>query len=182
MITVRSSNSLGIRLRRSPLGLRGGRGSRRRQFQGSQGSRTGSNTVRCLKPLYVRMVGTALLPGRGLLVPESRRVVPGFLIKSLSDHYNSAGRLAEYKRPFQRAHRCLADDPSIFAIELETLARRALIDIDPLIQLQMARDRFIDGQAECALRRHLDSGRVTLKWKIGNSREQTDTLRMRYVR
>ena len=49
------------------------------------------------------------------------------------------------------------DDPSIFAIELETLAQRAFIDIDPLIQLQMVRNRFIDGQAECALRRHLDS-------------------------
>ena len=33
-----------------------------------------------------------------LLVPESRRVVPGFLIKSLSDHYSSPGHLAEYKR------------------------------------------------------------------------------------
>ena len=49
------------------------------------------------------------------------------------------------------------DDPSIFAIELETLARRAFIDIDPLIQLQLVRDRFIEGQAECALRRPLDS-------------------------
>ena len=29
-----------------------------------------------------------------LLVPESRRVVPGYLIKSLSDHYSSPGRLA----------------------------------------------------------------------------------------
>ena len=29
--------------------------------------------------------------------------------------------------------------------------------IDTSIQLQMVRDRFIDGQAECALRRHLDS-------------------------
>ena len=68
-------------------------------------------------------------------------MVPGFLIKSLSDHYSSPGRLAEYKRQFQRAFRRPADDPSIFAIELETLARRAFIDIDPLI----------------ALRRHLDS-------------------------
>ena len=59
-ITVRSSNSLGIRLRWSPLGLRGGQGSRQRQFQGYQGSRTGSNTVRCLKPLFVRMAGTTL--------------------------------------------------------------------------------------------------------------------------
>ena len=76
---------------------------------------------------------------------------------SLSDHYSSPGRLAEYKRQFQRAFRRPGDDPLIFAIELEMLARRAFIDIDPLIQLQMVRDRFIDGQAECALRRHLDS-------------------------
>ena len=52
-------------------------------------------------------------------------------MKSLSDHYSSPGRLAEYKRPFQRAFRCPGDDPSIFAIELETLARRAFVDIDP---------------------------------------------------
>ena len=31
------------------------------------------------------------------------------------------------------------------------------MDIDTSIQLQMVRDRFIDGQEECALRRHLDS-------------------------
>ena len=92
-----------------------------------------------------------------LLVPESRRVVPGFLIMSLSDHYNDPGRLAGYKRQFQRAFRRPGDDPSIFAIELETLARRAFIDIDTSIQLQMVRDRFIDGQAECALHRHLNS-------------------------
>ena len=79
------------------------------------------------------------------------------MIKSLSDHYSSPGQLAEYKRQFQRAFRRPEDDPSIFAIELETLAQRAFIDIDPLIQLQMVRDRFIDGQAECALHRHLDS-------------------------
>ena len=84
-------------------------------------------------------------------------MVPGFLIKSLSDHYNAPGRLAGYKRQFQRAFRRPGDDPSIFAIELETLARRVFIDIDTSIQLQMVRDRFIDGQAKCALRRHLDS-------------------------
>ena len=37
------------------------------------------------------------------------------------------------------------------------LARRAFTAIDSSIQLQMVRDRFIDGLAECALRRHLDS-------------------------
>ena len=46
-----------------------------------------------------------------LLFSESRRVVPGFLIKSLSDHYNAPGRLAEYKRQFQRAFRRPEDDP-----------------------------------------------------------------------
>ena len=45
----------------------------------------------------------------------------------------------------------------MFAIELETLALRAFIDIDSSIQIHMVRDRFIDGQAECAHRRHLDS-------------------------
>ena len=62
-------------------------------------------------------------------------MVLGFLMKSLSDNYSSPGRLAEYKCQFQRAFRRPADDPSIFSIELERLARRALIDIDPLIQL-----------------------------------------------
>ena len=65
--------------------------------------------------------------------------------------------LAEYNCQFQRVVRRLGDEPSIFAIELETLARRAFIDIDISIQLQMVRDQFIDGQVECALRRHLDS-------------------------
>ena len=46
-----------------------------------------------------------------LLIPESQRVVPGFLIRSLSDHYNSPGRLAEYKRQFQRVVRQPGDDP-----------------------------------------------------------------------
>ena len=117
-----------------------------------------------------------------LLVPESRRVAPGFLIKSLSEHYNAPGCLAEYKRQFQRAFRRPGDDPSIFATELETLARRAFMDIDLKIQLRMVRDRFIDGQAERALRKHLDSLGPntpmtdivdTVKWKF--SHEQTRT-------
>ena len=84
-------------------------------------------------------------------------LVPGFLINSLSDHYNSPGCLAEYKRQFQRVARQPGDDPSIFAIELETVARRAFMDVDLKIQLQMVRYRFIDGQADRSLRRHLDS-------------------------
>ena len=78
-------------------------------------------------------------------------------MNSLLEHYGSPGQLAEYKHQFRRAFRRPDDDPSIFAIELETLARRAFTDIDSSIQLQMMRERFIDGQTECALRRHLDS-------------------------
>ena len=33
-----------------------------------------------------------------LLVPEFQQVLPGFLVQSLSEHYGSPGRLAEYKR------------------------------------------------------------------------------------
>ena len=43
-------------------------------------------------------------------------VVPGFLLKSLSDHYNSPGRLAEYKWQFQRVVRRPRDDPSIYGM------------------------------------------------------------------
>ena len=71
-----------------------------------------------------------------LLVPESQRAVPEFLMSSLSDHYNSPGRRAEYKRQFQRVVRRSEDDPSVFAIELETLARRAFMDVDLNTQLQ----------------------------------------------
>ena len=46
-----------------------------------------------------------------LLIPKSRRVVPGLLITSLSYHYNSPGRLAEYISQFQRAFRRPGDDP-----------------------------------------------------------------------
>ena len=115
----------------------------------------GWDDVTAVLQLLCHLDGDAL--NAALLVPESRQVVPGFLIKSLSDHYNSPGCLAEYKHQFQRAFRRPGDDPSIFAIELETLARRAFIDIAISIQLQMVRDRFIDGQVECAFRINLDS-------------------------
>ena len=47
-IAAQSLSWRGARLRRSPSGLRGGRGSRRGQFQDTPGSRTGSSTARCL--------------------------------------------------------------------------------------------------------------------------------------
>ena len=44
-----------------------------------------------------------------------------------------------------------------FAIELETLARKAFVDVDASVMLQLVRDRFTLGQENHALRRHLDS-------------------------
>ena len=91
------------------------------------------------------------------LVPESQRVLPVILVGALSEHYGSPGRLAEYKRQFKRASRSPGDDPSVFAIELETLTRRAFADVNASVRLQLVRDRFIARQAECFLHRHLDS-------------------------
>ena len=111
----------------------------------------GWDDVTAVLQLLSHLDGDAL--NVALLVPESQRVLSGVL---MSEHYDSPGRLAEYKRQFRRAFRRPGNDPSVFAIELETLARRAFADIDS-IQLQMVRDRFIARQAECALCRHLDS-------------------------
>ena len=49
------------------------------------------------------------------------------------------------------------EDPSMFAVELETLAMRAFGDLSSSARLHLVRDRFIAGQMECSLRRHLDS-------------------------
>ena len=49
------------------------------------------------------------------------------------------------------------DDPAAFAIELETLARKAFVDVDASVRLQLVRDGFIIGQENRALCRHLDS-------------------------
>ena len=47
--------------------------------------------------------------------------------------------------------------PSVFAMELETLAQRAFADVNASVRLQLVWDRLIAGQAECSLHRHLDS-------------------------
>ena len=91
-----------------------------------------------------------------LLVPEAQRRRPGVLLKTLSVHYASPGRLAKYKRQFEWMTPP-EDDPAAFAMELETLARKAFVDVDATVRLQLVRDRFITGQEHHTLRRHLDS-------------------------
>ena len=92
-----------------------------------------------------------------LLVPAPRRASPGGLVDALAAHYGSPGRLADYQRQFEKISRAAGTDPSIFAIELETLAMKAFGDMGQMACLRLVQDRFIAGQDSCALRRHLDS-------------------------
>ena len=92
-----------------------------------------------------------------LLVPEDQRRRPGMLIESLTAHYTSPGRLSQRRRQFEQMTRPVGEDPAVFAIALESLARRAFVDVDPTVRLQLVRDKFITGQTQLALRRHLDS-------------------------
>ena len=69
--------------------------------------------------LLSHLQGDAL--GVALLVPMSRRTSRKGLVDALSEHYGSPGRLADYRRQFEKMTRSPGDDPSIFAIALEGL-------------------------------------------------------------
>ena len=114
---------------------------------------SGCDEVTAALQLVAHLEGDTL--NVALLVPKSQRVLPGVLVRALSEHYGSPGRLV--RRQFERVSRSPGDDPSVFAIKLETLARRAFVDVDDSVCLQLVRDKFIEGQAQCSLRRHLDS-------------------------
>ena len=91
-----------------------------------------------------------------LLVPDDQRRRPGVLVETLTAHYTSPGRLAKHRRQFEQMTRPPGEDPAAFAIALETLARRVFVDVDPAVRLQLVRDKFITGQQQLAVRRHLD--------------------------
>ena len=76
---------------------------------------------------------------------------------ALTAHYGSPGRLADYRRQFERTTRTVGEDPAIFAMALETLAAKAFGDMGQTACLRLIRDRFIAGHSNCDLRRHLDS-------------------------
>ena len=118
-------------------------------------SSNGWDGVTAALQLVSHLEGDAL--NVALLVPAPRRVLSGVLLEMLTEHYSSPGRLADHRRRFVRVSRMPGEDPSVFAVELETLAMRAFGDLSSLARLQLVRDRFIAGQIECSLRRHLDS-------------------------
>ena len=78
------------------------------------------------------------------------------LTDALSSHYGSLGRLANYRREFNKTVRKRGEDPSNFAITLETLAVKAFGNMGQTARLRLIRDRFIAGHESCDLRRYLD--------------------------
>ena len=91
-----------------------------------------------------------------LLIPMPRRASRKELTDALSAQYGSPGRLANYRREFDKAVRKPGEDPSNFAIALETLAVKAFGDMGQVARLRLIRDRFIAGHGSCELRRYLD--------------------------
>ena len=85
-----------------------------------------------------------------------RRASRKELTDALSAHYGSPGRLANYRREFDKTVRKSGEDPSNFAIALETLAVKAFGDMGQAACLRLIRDRFIAGHGSCELRRYLD--------------------------
>ena len=92
-----------------------------------------------------------------LLVPVSRRTSRTGLVDALSAQYGSPGRLSDYRQQFEKITRSAGEDPSIFAIALETLAVKAFGDMGQMARLRLIRDRSIAGHGSCELRRYLDS-------------------------
>ena len=90
------------------------------------------------------------------LVPLARRLSRSGLMDALTAHYGSPGRLADYRRQFERTTRTVGEDPAIFATALETLVVKAFGDMGQTARLRLIRDQFIAGHSNCDLRRHLD--------------------------
>ena len=91
-----------------------------------------------------------------LLVPMPLRASRKALTDALSSHYGSPGRLANYRREFDKTVRKPGEGPSNFAISLETLAVKAFDDMGQTARLRLIRDRFIAGHGSCDLRRYMD--------------------------
>ena len=90
-----------------------------------------------------------------LLMPKRERETWEGLSNALSAYYNSAGRLAVFRRRFESAFRRPGMDPATFATELGILTR-GFGDMGKPARDAMIRDKFIAGQRHCGLRRQLD--------------------------
>ena len=77
--------------------------------------------------LFSHLEGDALNVAH--LVLLTRRLSRSGLVDTLTAHYGSPGRLADYRRQFERTIRTVGEDPAIFATALETLAVKAFGDM-----------------------------------------------------
>ena len=105
--------------------------------------------------LFSHLEGDALNVAH--LVLLTQRLSRSGLVDALTAHYGSPGRLADYRRQFERTTRTVGEDPAIFATALESLAAKAFGDMGQMARLHLIRDIFIAGYGNCDLRRHLDS-------------------------
>ena len=83
--------------------------------------------------LFSHLEGDALNVAH--LVPLARRLSRSGLVDALTAHYGSPGRLADYRRQFERTTRTVGEDPAIFATALETLAVKAFGDMGQTARL-----------------------------------------------
>ena len=104
--------------------------------------------------LFVHLKGEALNVAL-LLTKEERESWTG-LVGGLAAYYQSPGRLAGLRRRFESAFRQPGLDPATFATDLGMLAIKGFGDMKEQARDTMIRDKFIDGQGQCALRRQLD--------------------------
>ena len=112
---------------------------------------------RCGRGVAVTVASTGRCPERGIVDTDARRASRKELTDALSSHYGSPGRLASYRREFDKTVRKSGEDPSNFGITfIETLAVKAFSDMGQTARLRLIRDRFIAGHESCELRRHLD--------------------------
>ena len=91
-----------------------------------------------------------------LLIPMPLEASRRELTDAPSSHYGSPGRLANYRREFDKTVRKMGEDPSNFAITLETLAVKAFGNMGQTARLRLIHDRFIAGDENCDLRCYLD--------------------------
>ena len=105
--------------------------------------------------LFAHLDGEALQVA--LLLPDRTSECWRDLADELSAYYNTPGRLAVFRRQFEKAYRRPGLDPATFATELGILALSGFSDMKEKARDLMVRNKFIASQQSCDLRRHLDS-------------------------
>ena len=110
-----------------------------------------ANLLKKALQLFAHLDGEAL--NVALLMPVEEREQWKDLANSLSEYYNSPGRLAVVRWRFESP---TGVDSATFATELGILAVRGFENMGECTRDLMIRNKFIAAQQSCELRRHLD--------------------------